>query len=242
MTTEAGVLDSLALSYPSSGPYGHIVLLGAYSVSSNTFVAGDISANAINIATNYEVGTRVKITGLSDFDVNTVFFVIQKSPLKFSDTLGGSEIPITTAADGTVTDVEPLLTAETTSTREIQTMADLVRYELTDYLGQNTRPIWTPPVGVIGINQAGERAALLSFSSSFVIIDNADGAPNNPSSLALSFSGFALIKGGSPTVGDTSGTVIRTNSFTSLASVDAGSQLSLQFEVSFPVHDITQNA
>lgn len=241
MTSEAGVLNALATSYPPSVAYGHVVLLATYSASAYSFVSGDISGNEISIVTNYAVGTRVKITGLSDFDVNTVYFVIQASPLKFAATLGGTEITITVPADGSVTDVEPFLTDETTSTREVQTMEDLVRYELSDYLGQVTRPVYTPPVGVIGTNNVGERSAVLSFDNSFVVINNVDGAPDNPSSLDLTFGGFTLIMDGSPTLGDTTGSVDITKTFTSAASVPAGSTFNIQFEISYPVHDITEN-
>lgn len=241
MTTEAGVLDGLATSFPPSVAYGHVALLKIYTASAYTFVSGDISANSISIATDYVVGTRVKITGLSDFDANTVFFVIQASPLKFAATLGGLEIPITTPANGSITDVEPFLNDEEGSVREIQTMEDLARYEISNYLGQNTRPVYTPPAGSIGTNNAGERAAILAFSDSSVSIDNIDGAPNNPSSLDLVVGGFSLIKDGSSTPGDTTGTLILTDHFVSATTVAAGTMTTLQFEISYPVYDKTQS-
>ena len=241
MATELAVLAELSAAYPPSVAFGHVVLLAPYVASGYAFTSGDISGNEISIATNFVVGTRVTLTGLSDFDLNTVYFVSNASPLRFSATIGGSDVTITAPADGTVTDVAPFISGDTESTCEIQNMADLARYEVSDYLGIVTRPVYTPPVGEIATNQAGERAAVLTFANSSVTLTNTAGAPDNPSNLPVTFSGFTLIQDGSPTPGDTTGFPMFTNSFASNATVDAGGELLLNIEISFPIHDATQS-
>lgn len=212
MVTEASLTTAIESIFDSGKTY-QIALL-EYSAEQVSFVAGNVNttSNEITLAgASFVIGTRVKISGLSDFNsAQTYFSLSASSPYQFSETLGGSAVDISAAAGGTVTDEEPRNDAlSPVSGRKCQNMNDLVRYEVSDYQGQALRPTWTPSGSNIVNSQA-----LIPGSTNTVDVTNTNDDDT------LSFQYIGIIEAGSTTPASTTGIlrdVIKYNSVQSLA-------------------------
>lgn len=202
---------------------GHVMLL-SYSAESVAFVGADVNTTNNTIAltgATFVIGTRVRISGLSDFNPSQIYFSLSaSSPYQFSQTLGGSAVDITLAAAGTVTDAEPVETGETGSTKQIQTVADAVRYELASYQGVTNRPAIT--YGAVSIS--GDKA-VLNYSGNEITLNNSSGGSD------LSFGYAVLIKGGSATPANTTGNVQAAIKYSAVQTVATGESKKMQFQI-----------
>lgn len=228
-TNPLPITEALAradLYYPA-GAYGFLVLLKAYTQENYSFTSGDVSTGGDTItipANTYAVGTQVRVTGLSDFDASTNYYVITTgTSIQLSDQPGGSAVDIMVAADGTITDVSPA------NWQSPQTMADLVRYEVADY--QNAavnRPAVTMGATTQGLNSDGVLAAIKDAITLSPV--NADGPG------ALELYGWAVIKGGAAAQGDTTGGATSLwKWFDSPYSLAVNNSLSIPITVNQPV-------
>lgn len=198
--------ENIALTlYPTSGATFRALLLNDghsdYTTASTNI---NISTNIITIAGNdYEVGTRVLVStsgSLStDLTAGAVYFVVYKSTddIKISATPGGSEVNFTSQGTGTYTFTELTLIQTVSSVVYTPfTMADLVRRELDNYQGQSTRPTLSSISAPVEATIEGVWEV-----SATIAIANTSGAS------VLSYDSLAIIRGGSATVGNTTGTI-----------------------------------
>ena len=218
MTTQHFLTQSLSFLTTSN------ILLLQYTAEQVAFAVGDVNtgANTITLTgASYVVGTRVRITGLSEFNSNQIYFSISAaSPYSFSETPGGTAVNIGTAAAGTVTDAEPEEQGQAEPGRSIQAVADAVRYELTDYEGEADRPVLT-----FGSINFVNGVATLDFENNQILIDNTGGSSN------LVFGYAAAIENGNATPGNTTGDMLWVRKFASLQTVSVGELKRIQFEI-----------
>ncbi len=197
---------------------GHVLLM-VYSAEQHAFAAGDIAANAIALpAATFVARTRVRITGLSAFNSNQIYWCLNNtSPYQFSVTMDGPAIAIPTAAAGTITDTEPVETGQSGLAYQVQSVADAARYEVGSYQGLINRPAITHGAAAI----ANDQVAI----ESEINLDNSGGAAT------LSYGYSVLTKSGSATPGNTTGEVQQAFKYASLQNAVAGANPKLTFTI-----------
>ena len=217
MTTVLAKLQSdHEQNYNSSDDWHCALLVDARSVY--TFTA-NASTNELTPSgtVDYLVCTKVQVssTGVlpTPLAAATTYYVQSVSPLKLSETSGGSAIDLTTTGSGThtITDV-PL--DETDSAT-----AQWVRKEVVSYQGLTTRPIATP--GSASINLTTK---IVGLSFAATLNNSAGGA-------AVTFDKVLLIKNGSATPGNTTGVAADFYGFSLTQTVAAGESYTLDIPI-----------
>jgi hypothetical protein len=211
--------SELNTEFPA-GTYQVILLRdtsSTYSVSSGSV---NTTTDVITFASDYAVGTRVKITGASlpsPLTANTTYWVVSKSgnDHQFSETSGGATINLTTQGSGSFT-ITDLTLSELMNSDTKPTVAEIVRKEPATYQGVSARPTITAP-SVKTIDAPNRKVFFLDPK----VIDNSGGS--NP----LIIDAIAILSGGSTTIQSTTGTLKRTIPLNVTLTINAGSSASL---------------
>ncbi len=205
------------------------VLLGPFSATTVNFTAGDIDTgtSSINVANTFVVDTRVQLTGLGSAGIpaGRRHYIVQQSPIQISSELGGSALAIPNAADGSIIDLAPISTVD--PDQYIQSVSDLVRYEIANYNGVVSRP----EITLTGSNRAtfpSNRRGVKTDPINIVV----NNTQNNDGAVTIKF--IALIENGSTTPGNTTGEVQYVIEFPSAVTINAGATGTFSFEIGQP--------
>lgn len=211
-------------NYPVSGTNFHIMLLNDLR-SSYTFGSGNVSGSTLTITGNdFENGTRIVLGGtvpaplatgtigsMSDTGIvaitGTAYYVVNKSGSNFqlSATKGGSNITLTNTGSGTMTISDVPLDATD------DTVSEWVRKEVASYQSPATRQAYTPTTATTDTAISG--AKLTEQSVSF---DNTSGGGS------IVFDKAAMVRGGSATPENTTGTIDSFFDFGASQTIAAG--------------------
>ena len=222
------ILDTLKsqheANYPTSATTYHIALFND-ARSSFTFGTANVSGNTITVSGNDFVnGTRIVFGGtppaplqtgtigaMSDTGIQAItgssYYVINASGSSFqvSATRGGSTITLTNTGSGTMTVSDVPLDASVSSVTE------WVRKEVSSYQGATSRKTYTPSTATI--DSANSRVTMVE---QVVELDNTSG------SASIIFDKALMIKNGSATRGNTTGTADSFYAFGSSQTVAVG--------------------
>lgn len=242
--------DTLTTELPPGTPIGPVIFLragteetspgsGVYQATAVALTAANIEVDGLvvndkitNANAQLIVNTRVKFTAVAftstpQIVVNRVYFVtsVTGDKVGIAETPGGTPIAFT-ATSGTAT-ISDLLYRETLSIGGLTEPVDvpnIVRYEAP--LGID-RPEWTPEAFVIGYSSSDPTGTLR------VLMPNGQKGtiPGPPAD--VTYSGFAVLKGGLVTAGDTTGEKVAIVPQASVQTIRAGVVSTLLFELNF---------
>lgn len=219
-------LSHLKTSLEANISNGHIVLLD-YTQATVAFTTGEVdtTSDEIDLTGSFTpaavVGTRLYFTGLSattDLENNTTYYVVAVAgtEVQISAEPGGTEIDLTVAVSGTVSECAPVQTGLDYYS-ESETVADLVRHEVANYQSINSgdRPTFTDPGTATYVNPRESDGTVDTSRFGVQLQATVDLDTSTP----VDYTHYALITGGSATPGNTTGTVILTRANSSTATV-----------------------